>query len=200
MSLIERIEPRSGVAFKLKTGDVLHITDPQGEQVSDFFCFAEGDLEEYFSSGRTIDYLSRIYVKKGDPLYSSKSRVMVTIIEDDVQSHDILLTPCSKDTFEILYDNEPTHPGCEGNLLSAFQREFNFTLSCLPSTFNVFMRVDINSDGIIDVLPPTSKAGDTISLRAEMDLIVGLTACSAKGSNNGVFKPIDYKIDRMKKS
>ena len=27
-----------------------------------------------------------------------------------------------------------------------------------------------------------------------MDLIVGLTACSAEGSNNGTFKPIDYFI------
>ena len=31
-------------------------------------------------------------------------------------------------------------------------------------------------------------------LRAEMDLVCGLTACSAEGSNNGTFKPIDYLI------
>ena len=31
-------------------------------------------------------------------------------------------------------------------------------------------------------------------LRAEMDLVCGLTACSAEDSNNGSFKPIDYAI------
>ncbi len=186
------IQPRSGVAFKLPKGATLVITDPKGQQVSDFFCFAENDVEEYFSSGRTIDYLSRIYLKKGDPLYSSKSRIMATIVEDDVNCHDILLTPCSKDTFEILYDNEPYHQGCEGNLVNAFNKKFGLSITCLPSTFNVFMKVTIDKLGKIEVLPPASKAGDSITIQAEMNLLVGLTACSAKGSNNGTFKPIDY--------
>jgi uncharacterized protein len=43
-------------------------------------------------------------------------------------------------------------------------------------------------------LPPRSKAGDTITLRAEMDSIVGLTACSAEISNNYKFKPIGFEI------
>ncbi|MCA1676393.1 MAG: urea carboxylase-associated protein, partial [Actinobacteria bacterium] len=34
-----------------------------------------------------------------------------------------------------------------------------------------------------------------IKLRAEMDLIVGLTACSAELSNNWSFKPIAYMIE-----
>ena len=45
------------------------------------------------------------------------------------------------------------------------------------------------------VLPPTSKVGDRIVLRADMDLIIGLTACSAPASNGGTFKPIHYRID-----
>lgn len=190
----QRIQPRSGVAFSLKAGQVLTIKDPNGEQVSDFFCFKDGDLEEYFSSGRTIDYLSRIYLKNGDPLYSSKSNIMAKIIEDTVESHDILLTPCSKDTFRLLYENEPEHPGCEGNLLSAFEKKFGFKLSCLPTTFNVFMKVTIDESGQIRVLPPVSKPGDYLRIQAKMDLLVGLTACSAKGSNNGTYKPIDYSI------
>ena len=44
------------------------------------------------------------------------------------------------------------------------------------------------------VLPPVSKAGDSITFRAEMDLIVGLTACSAELSNNWSFKPIGYEV------
>jgi hypothetical protein len=33
-----------------------------------------------------------------------------------------------------------------------------------------------------------------VDLRAEMDLIVGVTACSAEKSNNYSFKPIDVEI------
>ncbi|RYD24842.1 MAG: urea carboxylase-associated protein, partial [Lysobacteraceae bacterium] len=45
------------------------------------------------------------------------------------------------------------------------------------------------------VEPPLSRAGDTVTFRAEMDLIIGLTACSALQSNGGAFKPIQYRID-----
>jgi uncharacterized protein YcgI (DUF1989 family) len=41
---------------------------------------------------------------------------------------------------------------------------------------------------------PRSRAGDSILLRAEGNLVVGLTACSAELSNNHAFKPIDYEV------
>jgi len=49
--------------------------------------------------------------------------------------------------------------------------------------------------GELKVLPPISKAGDRIVLRAAMDLIIGLTACSAPDSNGGSFKPIHYQVN-----
>ena len=38
-------------------------------------------------------------------------------------------------------------------------------------------------------------AGDRFTIRAEIDLVVGVTACSAEKSNNGRCTPIDYRID-----
>jgi uncharacterized protein YcgI (DUF1989 family) len=58
------------------------------------------------------------------------------------------------------------------------------------------MNVEIDPAGRIAVRPPRSRAGDCIEFRAELDLVVGLTACSAELSNNGAFKPIWYSIDR----
>ncbi len=49
--------------------------------------------------------------------------------------------------------------------------------------------------GALTVEPPLSRAGDSIVFEADMDLIIGLTACSALQSNNGSFKPIHYRID-----
>ena len=53
--------------------------------------------------------------------------------------------------------------------------------------------VDGNT-GKISVLPPESKAGDLTIFEAKMDLIVGMTACSAGMSNNYAFKPIGYSV------
>lgn len=44
-------------------------------------------------------------------------------------------------------------------------------------------------------MPPLSKAEDRTVLAAEVDMIIGLAACSALQSNNGSFKPIHYRID-----
>ncbi|MNN97148.1 hypothetical protein D3C81_2162550 [compost metagenome] len=64
----------------------------------------------------------------------------------------------------------------------------------IPTTFNIFMNVNIAPDGELSIDPPRSKAGQFIELRAEMDMVVGVTACSAEMSNNYSFKPIDIEI------
>jgi uncharacterized protein YcgI (DUF1989 family) len=185
------IPPRSGAAFALRAGQTLRVIDPEGEQVGDLLAFNAHDVREAISSGRTFDYASHIYLTKGDPLYSSRSNVMLRITDDTVGRHDFLLTPCSKEMFRILYGDTQPHRGCFGNLAAALE-PYGVAPDSIPVAFNCFMNVPV--DGEIKVLPPLSKAGDSISFLAEMDLIIGLTACSAGQSNNFTFKPIHYEI------
>ncbi|MDF7776040.1 urea carboxylase-associated family protein [Sphingomonas sp. AOB5] len=195
MSEAEIIPARSGTAFRLAKGDVLIVIDPQGEQVADLLAFDAEDIDEVISSGRTLDYAETIYLTTGHKLYSNRSRVMLEIVEDTVGRHDFLLTPCSVDTFLHFYPELPVHRGCFGNLAAALER-FGVTPDRIPTAFNCFMNVPVDGEtGKLKVLPPISKAGDHIALRAERDLIIGLTACSAPDSNGGTFKPIHYRIE-----
>jgi uncharacterized protein YcgI (DUF1989 family) len=189
------IPERSGTAFGLPKGAVLTVIDPRGEQVADLLAYNADDVGEVISSGRTLDYAETIRLTTGDKLYSNRSRPMLTIVADDVGRHDFLLTPCSIDTFLHFYPDLPPHRGCFGNLAEALE-PYGIGPDQIPVAFNCFMNVPVDGDsGKLKVLPPTSKAGDRIVLRAEMDLIIGLTACSAPDSNGGSFKPIHYKID-----
>jgi uncharacterized protein YcgI (DUF1989 family) len=188
-----RIAPQDGAGFELRRGQVLRVVDPQGEQVSDLFAFAAGDPRCYLSSGRSLDYASKLYLSTGDKLYSNDSRVMFTIEADSVGRHDFTLTPCSQRMFEILYRHQGHHPSCHENLCHAFEK-FGIEPHQIHTTFNIFMNVWFDAEGRMTVDVPRSRAGDAIELRAEMDLWCGLTACSAEGSNNGTFKPIDYLI------
>lgn len=188
------IAPRSGVAFRLSAGQQLTVIDPKGEQVADLLAYRRGDLGEVLSSGRTLDYASRIFLTTGDLLYSNRSNVMLEIIDDTVGRHDFLLTPCSRDTFRIIYGDDDPHQGCFGNLTAALA-PYGVTADMIPVAFNCFMNVTVNGEtGALAVHPPLSRAGDKIVFRAAMDLIIGLTACSAPQSNNGSFKPIVYEI------
>jgi hypothetical protein len=188
------IPPRSGTGFRLSRGESLTVIDPKGEQVADLVAFSAADLREVISSGRSLDYASTLYLTEGDAIYSNRSNVMLRIVEDTVGRHDFLLTPCSKDTFRIIYHEENPHPGCFGNLASALG-PFGIEPDQIPIAFNCFMNVVIQPAGKFTVEAPLSRSGDFIRFRAEMDLIIGLTACSALQSNNYAFKPIAYVVE-----
>lgn len=187
------LEPRTGTAFRVRRGDLVRITDPLGEQVSDLVSFAADDTAEWLSSGRTIDYANTIYLTTGHVLYSNRSTPMFTIVEDTVGRHDFLLTPCSPDTFRIIYGITEKRPSCFTNLAEHLA-PFGIAPDMIPTTLNVFMNVAVGATGELTIGPPKSRAGDYVVLRAEMDLVVGVTACSAELSNNGSFKPIDVAI------
>ena len=194
MTQIIKIPPRSGVAFELKRGERLRVIDPEGSQVSDMLAFGLGDIGEVISNGRTFDYEETIALTTGNTLWSNRSNPMLKIVADSVGKHDFLLTPCSEDTFRHFYPDKPVHRGCFGNLADALE-PYGVGPDAIPVAFNIFMNVPVDGGtGRLSVDPPTSKAGDQIEFEAQMDLIIGLTACSAYASNGGAFKPIDYAI------
>ena len=190
-----RIAPRSGVAFELPHGATLRVIDPDGGQVADLLAYAAQDVREVISNGRTFDYEETLQLTSGHCLWSNRSNRMLTIEQDDVGRHDFLLTPCSKATFRHFYPDKPVHRGCFGNLAAALA-PYGIEEDAILCAFNVFMNVPVKPDGSLCVQPPVSKAGDVVEMRAEMDLVIGLTACSAYASNGGSFKPIDYEVIR----
>ena len=96
---------------------------------------------------------------------------MLEIEADSVGSHDFLLTPCSVDTFRHFYPDKPVHRGCFGNLAEALA-PWGIEPDAIPTAFNCFMNVPVGTDGRIEVLPPESRAGDSITFRAAMDLVI----------------------------
>ncbi|HKJ80260.1 MAG TPA: urea carboxylase-associated family protein [Prolixibacteraceae bacterium] len=191
--MVKTIDKQSGTAFKIEKGQMLKVIDPQGEQVSDMVLFNATDVREKISSGKTLDFEETLLITKGNFLWSNRSRKMMEIVEDTNGRNDFLLAPCSPETFKIMYNNPDYHPSCFENLHTNL-KSFGIEPDDIPTAFNIFMNVKFDKNGKLSVEPPLSKAGDFVLFRAEMDLIVGLTACSAEDSNNGNFKPINFEI------
>lgn len=194
---LTRIAPQTGAYVRLSPGDVLTIVDPTGVQVSDLYCVSSDDVAEVLSSGRSIDFENTVTFTTGRRLWSNRSRPMLTIVEDTCRSHDFLLTPCSQQTFDILYPDfgGAPHPSCFANLVGALAPH-GVDPDRIGTTFNTFMNVWADESGELHIDPPRSVAGDRFAVRAEMDLHVGITACSAEKSNGGTCKPIDYSVVR----
>ena len=187
------IEPHSGKAFTLNRFQILRIIDIKGTQVVDLTSFVTQNTQEYLSSPRSIDLNSKIYFNKGDQLYSDQSSPMWTILEDTVGNHCFLFAPCDQKMFEISYGVTGPHPNCFDNLRTSLS-PFGIKSAQIFVPFNIFMNFELTDQGEIKVQPPSSKAGDFIDLRAEKDLIVGLSACSAYKANNYTFSQIGVEI------
>lgn len=192
---MKRLEPQTGTGFVLRTGELLVVVDPSGGQVSDLYAVSAEDPEEWLSSGRTIDYANTVFLTTGHLLYSNRSRPMFTIVEDTCGRHDFTLTPCSQGTFDLLYPEfgGAPHPSCLDNLCQGLA-PFGLAKDRIATSFNIFMNVWTDADGTLHIDPPLSSPGARFVVRAELDLFVGLTACSAEKSNGGTCKPIDYQV------
>jgi uncharacterized protein YcgI (DUF1989 family) len=195
MSERMQIRAQDGVGFELAKGDRLKVIDPLGQQVSDLFCFSKIDPRDALSSGRSIDYGESLLFSQGSTLYAQSGAPMLEILEDTCGRHDFLVTPCSLQMFQMMSGRKNYHRSCLENLEHAFS-EYKIDLAQIGTTFNIFMNISFAPNGKIKVEAPLSKAGDYLILEAKMGLIVGLTACSDEGTNNGHCKAIEFEILR----
>lgn len=187
------LEPQTGTAFTVRKYQSIRIIDVEGEQVADLTCFAGHDTDEYLSSGRTIDYNEKIFPTTGDILYSNLSNPMLAITDDPVGKHDFLFAPCSREMFRLTYGERDPHPNCLDNLAQSLG-PFGIRASQIPIAFNIFMNTTISAIGAITVESPVSRAGDYIELQAQMDLIIGVTACAAGKCNNFRCSAVDVEV------
>lgn len=182
-----------GAGLRLARGESLRIIDPEGGQSGDLMAFSH-DGSERLSNGRTFDYGGRIYLSTGDVLWSDRSNPMLTIVSDDVGRHDFLYASCCIEMYRKQYAVTGYHPNCHDNLIAAL-RELGVEAAPLPTAFNFFMVANVAADGSLAFEPPRSRAGDSLVVRAEMDLVIALTACPASTCNGGAApKPVAYEV------
>lgn len=188
-----RLEPRTGLVLEIQKRQLLRVTTIEGGQVVDLVSYSKQNTQEYLSSPRTMDFNNRIYFSTGDVLYSDQSNPMWTITDDKVGRHCFIFAPCDQKMFEITYGFTDAHPNCFDNLSNSLAQH-GIQSGQIFVPFNIFMNARIHNNGEISILPPRSRSGDFIDLKAEMDMIVGLSACSAYKANDYSFSPIQLEI------
>ncbi|WP_141505761.1 DUF1989 domain-containing protein [Paenibacillus luteus] len=187
------IPATQGVGFRLKQGEVVRVTDVEGEQVADFVAYQAGDFTERLDPGVTMDALHTMNIQPNDVLYSNKYRPMLTIIRDTVGRHDFINSACRPEMYEVLY-NKKNHASCYQNINEALQ-PFQIPVPDQHYPFNLFMNTVIQASGKISVERPHSKPGDYIELRAEMDLIIAISACPCEESVCNGYKCTDIEAE-----
>lgn len=178
-------------AVEAKKGQTIVIEDMEGGQVADFFAEAADNGEEFLSPGVMIDCNESLNLRVGDIIYSNLYRPMFTMVSDDVGVHDLLHPCCRPELYEFFYGNEEGHPNCHDNINACLGRKMP-----VIRPVNFFMNTKVHPDGKIEVLPPLSRAGDKVVLRAETDVRMGIAACSVSesGCNGDKCTPVKVTI------
>ena len=195
-SALTVIASQRGAACIVPAGSLLRIVAVSEKQVADLAIFARNDLRDAYSPGRTIDYNGRLIPAIGDTLYSNRSTALAVIVEDTVGVHDQLLAPCSRVMFERR--REQRHRSCHENFTHALA-DFGIGSDDIVASFNVWMDVRVENNAV-RIYPPPSVSGDVFSIRAEVDLIAAITACSSELTNDGICKPVAFEIEEARTS
>ena len=173
---METIPARRGKAAPLKKGQSIKIINTHGAQVVDTWAFTAGMLTEFMSMEHTRATLTKLVPRVGDGLYTNRRRKIMTMTADTSRGdHDTLMAACDSERY-ILLGVKEYHDNCTDNLFAAMQG-LSLTPPECPSPLNLFMNIPWTPNGKLSFDPPTSKPGDYVTLQAELDCIVAMSAC-----------------------
>ena len=170
------IPARQGVAHRVNKGRTVKVINTHGSQVVDFWAFNAEDLGECMSMEHSRPALLKTVPATGDTLVTNRRRPILTIVEDTSPGvHDTLIASCDVYRYQQLGCRE-YHDNCTDNLGRALQ-SIGLERVVHPCPFNLFMNIPVERDNTVSFQPPLSRPGDYISFRAEMDVVVGFSAC-----------------------
>lgn len=187
------IPPKEYLGVELTKGQILRIVDVEGKQVPDLVCFNMKDPTEKLSCNNSRLIQKRWRLTTGHVLYSDEGHEMLTIVGDTVGIHHASGGCCNEPVNFRRYGVHGTR-NCRENMALAAEC-IGITQKDIPGAFCPFMNVVQYDDGRYEILEPTSKAGDYIDLRAEMDLFVSISNCPQEKNPCNGFNPTPLKIE-----
>ncbi len=175
MTLID-VPAREGRGVRVAAGQSFRVIDEEGGQVADTFAFRADDVSEYHSAEHTRVHVNRLFPRPGEHFVTNHRRPILLLEADDTPGiHDMLCAACDPERYTGL-GVEGRHASCQENLQKAMA-ELGQPAIEIPQPINLFMNIPVLDGGAIGWEPAPTKAGDSVTLRAEMDCYVVVSAC-----------------------
>lgn len=171
-----RVPARRGVAARLEQGQIVKLVNTSGQQVVDTWAFNTADMDECLSMEHSRVAIGKLIPVVGDTLVSNRRRPMLQLVADTTPGHhDLLMAACDVHRYQQL-GAVGYHDNCADNLRDALQL-LGLSTRWVPAPLNLFMNVPWQPDGTLSFEVPTSAAGQYVSLRAEMEVVIAFSAC-----------------------
>jgi len=201
----ETIQPGASWSHVLKRGTALRLTDLEGgANIGGIFYNFECPTERYnMPDTLKAQHIARL--TKGFVLYSDMGRILLSVIGDSVGWHDPIGGTSNRKIVEAKYgpstyqlERNDYHKNGRDSFLVELGK-WGLGPRDLVANVNLFSRVDVADDGGLSFVPGNSRAGDSIDLRAEMNVLVILNTCQHPLDPNPKYqpKPVQVSIRRV---
>jgi urea carboxylase-associated protein 2 len=160
----------------------LRVVDVDGRQACSMLAFNADQTSERFNAPDTVKIQNQIFLTTGRVLFSDLGRVLLSIVDDTSGHHDALAG-----FGDAAVDRARYEPGTYRDLRNDFHRNArdNFVMALgrhglgrreLVMSFNPFARVRVTPEGALEWIAGVGSPGADIELRAEMRVLVALSA------------------------
>lgn len=110
------IPARKAVAFTVQKGQKLKIVNTHGKQVLDFWAFDPQDPHDFLSMVHTRTILLKVAIARGDKLYSTRRKPILTLVEDTTKGvHDLIWSACDAERYHM-QGVKGYHDNCSDNM------------------------------------------------------------------------------------
>ena len=175
MTVID-VPAREGRGVRVAAGQRFRVIDVEGGQVADTFAFRADDVSEYHSAEHTRAVVSRLFPRPGEHFVTNHRRPILLLESDDTPGiHDMLCAACDPERYTGL-GVEGWHASCQENLRRAMAA-LGVPDVEVPQPINLFMNIPVQEGGELGWEPAPTAPGDSVTLRAEMDCYVVVSAC-----------------------
>jgi len=180
----------------LRAGQILRITDLEGNQAADTLFYDAHDPENRYSASDTIRHQAALYLTTGSVLRSTRGDALLTIIADTCGRHDTLGGACSRESNTMRYAHDTLHMhACRDSFLRGAQ-ECGCALGKRDITCNInfFMNVPVTPEGKLTFADGISAPGRYVELRAERDVLCLISNCPQLNNPCNAYNPTPVEV------
>jgi uncharacterized protein len=164
----------------VRRGQLLTLLDVQGGATPAALFYNEKERLERYSMADTLKAQHTAKLTRGHVLYSDMGRILLSIVLDSAGWHDTISGHLSREASQRKYGagsfqalRNAFHHDTRSNFLVELGKYGLGTRDIVPNV-NFFTKVVVGDAGTLH-FEPSAEAGRSVSLRAEMDVLVVLS-------------------------
>ena len=175
----ETVAPGGYASHRIARGTRLRLIDLQGDACASMLLFNAECPVERLNVADTMKVQWNAYLGAGQLILSDMGRVMMSVLEDDAETHDLLCGASSEASNARVYGdgkNYGAHPNARDRFMLAVAK-YGLGRKDVHPCINWFKGVQVaEGGGTVPVIGPFA-VGRSVLLRAEMDLIAVVANC-----------------------